>query len=166
MRRVAVGLIGLALLGSLTACSPGRNAVAAIGYDEQGELIGAVLVCDRDTVEASLTALSKDKGAEIGRWERSAPLTEGWETWPIRDGRGGHWELAGAAVPALGPATEYQFRTTNRNGSYTSNYLEFHGRDLMRLLPGEVLVERDPAAEAAALEAITLDELADEYCVR
>ena len=166
MRGVAAGLIGLALLGGLTACSPGRNAVAAIGFDEQGRLIAAVRVCDRDTVEATLTALDKKTGAQIGRWERSAPLTEGAETWPIREDRGGRWEATGAAVPALGPATRYQFGTTNENGSYTSNWLEFHGRDLMRLMPGELLVEREPAGDAAALEAITLDELADEYCGR
>jgi hypothetical protein len=161
---MAAGLIGLALLGGLTACSPGRNAVAAIGYDEQGRLIGAVRVCDRETVEATLTVVGKDKGAEIGRWERSAPLTEGAETWLIREDRGGRWEATGAAVRALEPATRYLFGTTDENGSYTSNWLEFHGRDLMRLLPGELLVEREPAGPETALEAITLDELADGYC--
>jgi hypothetical protein len=166
MRGVAAGLIGLALLGGLTGCSPGRNAVAAIGYDEQGRLIAAVQVCDRETVEATLTALGKEPGSEIGRWERSEPMTEGTETWPIRERRGGRWEATGAAVPALGPATRYQFLTTNENGSYMSNGLEFHGRDLMRLLPGELLVEREDAGVTAALEAITLDQLDEEFCVR
>lgn len=164
MRGMAAGLIGLALLGGLTACSPGRNAVAAIGFDEQGRLIGAVRVCDREAVEATLSALGK--GSEIGRWQRTAPLTEGAETWPIRERPGDRWERTGADVPALGPATEYRFWTTSENGSHTSNGLEFHGRDLMRLAAGELLVERGRDGEDAALEAITLDELADEYCAR
>lgn len=168
MRRVAVGLIGLAALSALTGCSPGLNATAAVGYDLEGRLIGAVHVCHHDTVEGTLVAL-KDNQRDISRWQRTSPLTGGTETWSLRGRPGGRWESTGAAVPALGPDVEYQFSTSNSNGSYLSHGLEFHGRDLMRLEPGELLVERVVAPDrhgnsTTMLEAIPLDALGDQDC--
>jgi hypothetical protein len=168
MRGTAVGLIGLATLCALTGCSPAINATAAIGYDEQGRLIGAVKVCDRDTVEGWLVAREGGQ-RDTSTWERSAPLTRGAETWPLRGRPGGRWESTGAAVPALGPAVEYQFGTSDEKGTYVSSAIVFHGRDLMRLQPGELLVERHSPPDkhgntTTTLEAITLDDLADEHC--
>jgi hypothetical protein len=165
MRGMAVALVGAALLGGLTACSPGRNAVAAIGYDEQGRLVGGVKVCDGDTVESTLTAAKGHEG-DLSSWRRGTALGEGVETWELEGKSGSPWRPAGAPLPDLGPKTEYVFGTTSDSGSSTSNRLEFRGRDLLRLAPGELLVEQDPDAVTRTLVIIPWDQLGDEDCVR
>jgi hypothetical protein len=165
MRGMAIALVGTALLGGLTACSPGRNAVAAIGYDEQGRLVGGVKVCDGDTVEGRLAA-AKGHESDLSSWRRSTALGEGVETWQLQGNSDSPWRSAGAPFPDLRPKTEYVFGTTSDSGSSTSNWLEFRGRDLLRLAPGELLVEQEPDAVTRALEIIPWDQLDDEDCLR
>jgi hypothetical protein len=158
MRGGAIALVGAALLGVLTGCTPGRNAVAAIGLDEQGRLIGAVRVCSGAVAESSLTTFVTGEQPAVSSWRRSTALGEGMETWQLARSTSGPWESTGAELPDLAAKTEFQF------GTSPSNWLEFRGRDLLRLAPGEVLVEHEPGGARPMLEIISVDELAGIGC--
>ena len=164
MRGVAVALVGAALIGGLTGCSPGRDAIAAIGYDDDGRLIAAVKVCDGAAVRSSLTSLAKDKQRDVSSWRRGTALGAGVETWQLRGEPTSPWRSTGASLTDLAGKTEYQLGITDEDGGHTSNWLEFRGRDLLRLAPGELLVEHDPDAVTRTLDIIALEELDDVAC--
>jgi len=157
-------LVGAALLGVLTGCTPGHTAVAAIGLDDQGRLIGAVRVCSGAVVEGSLTTTVTGKQPDVSSWRRTTALGEGMETWQLARSTSGPWESTGADLPDLAAKTEFHFGTTSENGNATSNWLEFRGRDLLRLAPGEVLVEHESGGTRTMLEIISVDELAGMGC--
>jgi hypothetical protein len=165
MRGVAVALVGAALLGGLTGCSPGRNAVAAIGLDDQGRLIGAVTVCSGAVVEGALTTVvSGERQPDVSTWRRDTALREGMETWQLGRSTSGPWQSTGASLPDLAAKTEFRFGTVSEDGGPTSNWLEFRGRDLLRLAPGEVLVEHRPDGGRATLEILAVEELVATAC--
>ena len=164
MRGGTVALVGAALLGVLTGCTPGRNAVAAIGLDEQGRLIGAVHVCAGAIVEGSLTTFIKGGQPDVSSWRRATALSEGMETWQLARSTSGSWKSTGAQLPDLAAKTEFRFGTVSEDGNSTGNWLEFRGRDLLRLAPGEVLVEHQAGGPRTMLEIISVDELAGMGC--
>ena len=163
MRGGTVAVVGAALLGALTACSPGHNATLAVGYDATGRLIAAANVYHHSVDQAELL----DSGATVGTWERVAPL-EHLETWPLLEGTGGPWASGGSELAGLESKGHYELSLWSSNHAW-GNHLEFAGRDLAHLVPGEVLVERvrqdRPGGPATTtLEIIPLDELAAESC--
>jgi hypothetical protein len=162
MRRAALAMVGAALLGALTGCSPGRSAVAAIGLDEQGRLIGAVKVCAGAVIEGSLTTLAQQTRPGVSSWRRTTALGEGMETWLLAGSTSGPWESTGAELPDLAPKTAFRFGASD--GDSTGNWLTFRGRDLLRLAPGEVLVAREPDGARATLEIVAVEELVDTAC--
>ena len=160
-------LVILAPLGLLSACSPAVTAVSAIGYDAQGRLVGVVKVCDGHFAEAHLTPATPEDAPDIGTWRRSSSFT-GSESWPLRDTGTGAWKSVGPVLPEFTPGAEYVFWAQPENETNRSDFLVFHGSDLSRLSPGQVLVRRDgqPRGGAATpqLAVIPLDQLAREKC--
>jgi hypothetical protein len=155
----------------LTACSPAVNSAVAIGYDDQGRLIGAVRVCDGDVVQADLAPSTPEGADSIGSWRRTSPLEKGTETWLLEAGESGPWESVGPTLPALASETEYLFGASNENVSASSHTLVFRGRDLAKLRPGEVLVVRLGPTDANGETEIRLlvrplDQMSRERCDR
>jgi hypothetical protein len=159
-------VVGAALLGALTACSPGSNATLAVGYDVGGRLIAAVNVCHHDVAEAALVEAGGTGYSAVGTWERSSPLDH-LETWPLLGRTEGPWAVQGDAVADIERKAHYELSLRSSDHGWTSS-LGFTGRDLAHLVPGEVLVKRgtrgDPEGPVATLEIITLDRLAEETC--
>src|SRR4051812_38084294 len=102
MRGGTVAVVGAALLGALTGCSPGHNATLVVGYDDTGRLIAAANVCHHGVDRAELL----DSGATVGTWERVAPL-EHLETWPLLEGTEGPWASGGSDLADLESKRHY-----------------------------------------------------------
>ncbi len=152
-------MVGAALLGVLTACSPGHNATVAVGYDPSGRLIAAANVCHHSVAEAELV----EAGRTVGTWERSSPL-EHLETWSCSG--------AGAALGRRGGGT----RRCRAQGPLRADALELRPRlgeppGLLRAGPGASRARRGPGPAGAAerarrpgdewLEIIPMGELAE-----
>jgi hypothetical protein len=168
VKRVAALLAALAPLGLLSACGPAVTAVSAIGYDTQGRLVGAVKVCHHRFSEASLAPTTPDGAPAIGSWHRDSSFT-GTESWPLRGIVAGRWKPVGPALPELAPGTEYVFWSQDKDESSRSDFLVFHGSDLARLTPGQVLLRRDERTNSGdrttvRLVVIPLSQLAQENC--
>ena len=169
MQRVAVLLAVLvAPVGLLSACSPAVTAVSAIGYDAQGDLVGAVAVCDGDLSEAHLAPATPEDAPDIGAWRRRSSFT-GTESWPLHDSGAGPWNSVGPALPELVAGTEYAFWLQAPDVSSRSDFLFFDGSDLAELSPGEVLVGRERPTKSVAqttsqVEVIPLSQLEEEDC--
>jgi hypothetical protein len=157
-------MVGAALLTGLTGCVQARNAVAAIGFDDQGRLIGAVQVCSGAVLQGALRTAGPGKHSEVGTWRRETALGEGMETWQLGRSTSGPWQSTGATVPDLPAKTAFVFGTLSEDSGSAGNWLEFRGRDLLRLAPGEVLVEHEPGGAPTTLEIIALDELDETAC--
>lgn len=168
MKRVAAVLAVLAPLGLLSGCSASVTAVGAIGYDAQGRLVGAVKVCDGHFFEAHLAPATPDDAPDIGAWRRNSPF-KGTESWPLRGSGTGPWKVVGPALPELGSGTGYVFWAESKNENNRSDFLLFHGSDLAKLAPGEVLVRRNGPTDSGGettmrVAAIPLDQLTRENC--
>ena len=160
-------MVCAALLGVLTGCSPGHNATVAVGYDPTGRLIAAAKVCHHSVAEAELVQTGPKSDSTVGTWERSSPL-EYLETWSLLGRTEGPWTFEGRELDDLDQKARYQLSLWSADHGW-GNHLEFTGRDLAHLVPGEVLVERVRQGEPGSpltttLEIITLDQLADENC--
>ena len=156
-------MVGAALLGVLTACSPGHNATVAVGYDPSGRLIAAANVCHHSVAEAELV----EAGRTVGTWERSSPL-EHLETWSLLGRPGGAWVAQGQGLADVERKAHYELTLWSSDHGW-GNHLAFSGRDLAHLVPGEVLVQRARQSEPGGpvttwLEIIPMDQLADENC--
>jgi hypothetical protein len=166
MRGGAIAVVGAALLGALTACSPGHNATLAVGYDADGRLIAAAKVCHDSVAEAQLVEAGGTSYSTVGSWARSSPL-EHMETWPLLGETDGPWSVQEREITDIERKAHYELSLWSSDHGW-GNHLGFTGRDLAHLVPGEVLVERvrrvNPEDAVTWLEIITLEQLADETC--
>ena len=78
------------------------------------------------------------------------------------------WQARGGLLPPLFDDVEYIFGAWDRNESYGSGWIYFHGRDLNQLKPGQVLVEhylnQSGGAAKTGLAVIELADLPHESC--
>jgi hypothetical protein len=159
MRRAAAVLIALAISGLLTACSPGQDGIAAIGYDMNGRLVGAVKVCGEEMVEAELV---RSHGPNL-TWHRASPLQGGTDSWPLQGASAGTWTADRGSLSALASRDHYVFVVWSEGRAYRSQFLDFYGKDVTGLKPGEVLTGQLGSADPES-RVIALDELSGESC--
>jgi hypothetical protein len=89
--------------------SPVVDAVAGVGLDGDGHLIGMVKVCDGDVGRAELHLVTADEeqtGSPLVTWFRSTPLDDGVDTWRLDAERSGAWR-SDRTVDLSGEGTTY-----------------------------------------------------------
>lgn len=151
-----------------TGCSPGHNAVIGIGYDQNGDLVGVLKVCSRNITMAQLSPThSPTQSNPPTEWSRRTPLT-GLEAWRLDVSETTNWQRTGSA-PAVLAIKHYQFTAQDSNDGYQSDIVDFDGRDLLALHPGQVLVGREGPKDSQGIPAfatavIPLTEFSTENC--
>ena len=154
---------GALTCAGLSACSPAITAVAGIGLDADGRLIGAVHVCDDDVAEASLGRIDGEDYVSVTTWRRESPMT-GTESWQLDEPASGRWERVDGARRKLVPGEEYALVANSHDYGSQSNAVIFTVTALARLGPGQLLVPRVAANGDEELAVIPIDSLADEGC--
>lgn len=163
-------LVLSAVMICATGCSPGHDAVIGIGYDHSGDLVGVLRVCGGGISEAHLSPTHDPTEPDRPTvWSRRTPLT-GLEAWRLQDGGTTAWRQTGPA-PTVLATTHYQFTAQDGSGGYESDVVDFYGRDLLALRPGQVLVDRDGPKDqngipSFATAVIPLTSFSQERCPR
>ena len=160
-------VLALVAVESTAGCSPAVTAVSAIGYDNGGRLIGGMRVCNGAIARAHLTP-SVEGSHDLASWQRH-PVLKGTETWPLDASGTGSWQPGEPAGPSLASNVEYVFWGSNANDGKRSDFLVFHGSDLAKLSPGQLLVAREGPTTTqdettTRLAVISLTDLAKESC--
>ena len=142
MRRlmfVSLAVVGAALL---SGCTVPVAALAGIGVDADGNLIGYVRVCDESIDGATLYYDVSSQGAtvatsvEVGRWEAQPPV-EGNSEWSPSDPDGG-W-TSSTPVEPLEPSREYTLYGWTKDNTVSASGVTFTLADVAVLQPGQVL---------------------------
>lgn len=132
-------VVGAAFLSS---CTVPVGALAGIGVDVDGNLIGHLRVCDESIDGATLyydissptaTAPTSD---EVGRWEAQPPV-ETTAEWSLNAPEGG-W-AASKPLEALEPGREYTLYGWTKNNTVSASGVTFTLADVATLKPGQVL---------------------------
>lgn len=142
MRRLMfmpLAVVGAALLGS---CTVPVAALAGIGVDADGNLVGHLRVCDESIDGATLISDTSSDGAtvptsvEVGRWEAQPPVTA-TAAWSLSAPDGG-WTSAKPAE-SLVPGREYTLYGWSNDNTVSASGVTFTLADAAALRPGQVL---------------------------
>ncbi len=127
-------ILAIAAFGFLTACSPATHAISAIGFDNQGRLIGGVKSCGESIVVAHLKPTAPENATDLATWRRDSPL-KGTEYWPLGQTKDDPWHLSihGSEPLELDRSTGYVFWAATSNGGGRTDFLVFRYSDLARL---------------------------------
>lgn len=115
------------------ACSVPPAAVAGVGVDERGQLVGYLRVC-HDHIDGA--TLYHDEDDDLGSWSASEPVT-GSATWSLSDPPP-DWEVA-TPLGDLEEGREYSFYGWTDDDSWSAESVTFTLDDLAALRPHQVL---------------------------
>jgi hypothetical protein len=116
-----------------SACSVPAAAVAGVGVDELGRLVGYLRVC-HDRIDGA-TIYHNDRD-DLGSWTASKPVTH-FAKWSLANPPS-DWE----AAPALGelqPRIEYTLYGWTTDNSWSANSVSFTLAELAAVEPGQVV---------------------------
>lgn len=154
MRRALIAAGVLALCLGVSGCTVPSGAIAGVGVDDHGRLIGYLRVChdhiDGGTLyyhpEASASPEPTDNpSVSVGSWDAPAPVTEfakwslatptgGWKANAARGGVVGHEYLA-----AMKQRREYTLYGWTNDNSSSAVDVTFTVEEVSQLKPGQVL---------------------------
>lgn len=142
MRRLM--LVPYAVLGAalLSSCTAPAVALAGIGEDPTGNLVGYVRVCDESIDGATLYYDISSRTAtvpvsvEVGRWEAEPPV-EATAVWSLSAPDGG-WTSSKPVEP-LEPGREYTLYGWAEDNTVSASGVTFTLADVAALKPGQVL---------------------------
>ncbi len=132
-------VVGAALLSS---CTVPVGALAGIGVDVDGNLIGHLRVCDESIDGATLyNDISSPTATvptwdEVGRWEAQPPV-ETTAEWSLNAPEGG-WAVSKPLEP-LEPGRDYTLYGWTKNNTLSASGVTFTLADVAALKPGQVL---------------------------
>ncbi|MDN5797111.1 MAG: hypothetical protein L0H79_15325 [Intrasporangium sp.] len=132
-------VVGAALLSS---CTVPVAALAGIGVDVDGNLVGYVRVCDESIDGTTLYYDVSSRGAtvptsvEVGRWEAQPPV-EATAEWSLNAPEGG-WTSSKPVEP-LEPGREYTLYGWTKDNTVSASGVTFTLADVAALKPGQVL---------------------------
>ncbi|MEU4094066.1 hypothetical protein [Streptomyces sp. NPDC026673] len=129
-------LLGIAVLGTLTGCSPPRAGYTGITVDEDGRPLGVMIVCEGHIDGATLYDSDHPNAPDhLGRWSRGKPA-KGFTTWSLETGgRGWNPEVPTAT---LEPHRTYDLYGWTEDSSWSAASVEFTAAQVERLVPGLV----------------------------
>lgn len=122
-------------------CTVPAGALAGVGVDRDGNLLGYLHVCRDhidgatlyyDTGSTELAASTTDAGA----WKASAPITE-TATWSLSRPNNGWTTLA--PLQELPPDREYTLYGWSTDNSWSAGGVTFTVAEVARLKPGQIL---------------------------
>ncbi|MFF3945017.1 hypothetical protein ACFYYN_09360 [Streptomyces sp. NPDC001902] len=136
-KRFAVpALLGIAVCGTLTGCSPEGAGVTGIAVNEDGRPLGVMLVCQGHIEGATLyDSDHADASADLGRWSRAKTAT-GFTVWSLESGGRG-WRPEVPTAP-FAPHRTYSLYGWTRDGSWSTAHVSFTAAQLASLEPGQV----------------------------
>ncbi|MEU6251207.1 hypothetical protein [Streptomyces sp. NPDC047043] len=140
-RRV-VGVVSAGLALTATAgCTVPEDAVAGISVDDDGRLLGVMMVCGHQIDGATVYVESADVDDErtVGSWTAHRPLKAGLTTWPL-DASAAGWTTTTSLTP-LNAKTTYVLYGWTKDNSWSSSSVSFTLTDQARLTPGTVLYD-------------------------
>ena len=137
-------VVSLAVAGAalLTSCTVPVAALAGVGVDADGNLVGYLRVCDESIDGATLNYDTSSDGAtvptfvDVGHWEAQPPVTA-TATWSLSAPDGG-W-TSSTPVESLVPGREYTLYGWTRDNTVSASGVTYTLADVAALQPGQVV---------------------------
>ncbi|TFV78489.1 hypothetical protein E4P39_04680 [Blastococcus sp. CT_GayMR19] len=133
MRRLLLIVATLIAPMLTSACSVPGAAVAGVGVDKLGRLVGYLRVC-HDSIHGA--TIYHDENDDLGSWTASDPVTQ-FAKWSLADPPS-DWE----AAPPLGelqPGIDYTLYGWTSDNSWSANSVTFTLAELATVEPGRVV---------------------------
>jgi hypothetical protein len=142
MRRLMFVPHAVVAAALLSSCTVPAAALAGIGVDAAGHLVGFVRVCDERIDGATLYYDGSSRGAtvpasvEVGRWEAQPPVSATAQ-WSLNAPDSG-W-TSSKPLAALEPGREYTLYGWTKDNTVSASGVTFTLADVAALKPGQVL---------------------------
>ncbi|MFJ1754311.1 hypothetical protein [Kitasatospora sp. NPDC088134] len=140
LRRTALAAAALAALATTSGCTVAVHAVAGISVDQDGHLLGVLMVCSKRIDVVSLEYDDGHRMATVGRWAADPARGPGPAVWTL-DAPAEGWTAETPMAPLVA-GTTYRLRGGTRDDSSAASSVSFTTADRERLTPGNVRYER------------------------
>jgi hypothetical protein len=161
MRRgcsVLFSVIILVATALTTGCTVPTHAVAGIGVDGTGRIVGYLQVCSHHIDGATLYHGEEDK---LGSWTAPSPVTD-FARWALASPPGG-WK-ADPALASLLPVTEYTLYGWTADNSSSAVAVTFTVEQVTKLEPDHVLHWSGSDSDGDVYKVERVDEFRRSAC--